>query len=164
MSQPYDPYQQQPQQQGYPPHQPYPQYGQGMYAPVPQQKPGTLGAVGVGLVGVSGLVLLVLAWMIGSDMGELFIDIARQGGQVSEETIAADPRFEQYIATSMVQWTVVQLVCLAGFVGWIISIVATATRRGRGAGIWGIVLGIISPIAGFIVGIIAMVPALTQIS
>jgi len=106
----------------------------------------------------------VLAWMIGSDMAELFIEIARQSGPVSEEAIASDPRFQDYIATSVMQWTVVQLACLAGLAGWIVSIVATATRRGRVAGIWGIVLGIVAPIAAFAVGIAAMVPALSQIS
>lgn len=167
MSQPYDPHQQQPYQlKPYDP-QPYPPYpvsgGQGMYAPVPQERPGTLGLVGVGLVGVSALVLMVLAWILGGDLADLVVDV---GGDrtVSQGTVTSDPRFEQYIATSMVQWTVVQLACLAGLVGWVISIVATASRRGRAAGIWGIVLGIIAPIAAFIVFVVAMVPSLGQIS
>jgi hypothetical protein len=43
---------------------------------------------------------------------------------------------------------------LFGFVGFILSIVATATKRGRVAGIFGIILGIILPVVSALISIL----------
>jgi hypothetical protein len=47
------------------------------------------------------------------------------------------------------------LSAIVGFVGWIIGIVATATRRGRAAGIFTIILGVLAPIIAVVVLFVA---------
>ena len=54
----------------------------------------------------------------------------------------------------------VTMACLTGLAGWIISIVATVQRRGRGFGIAGIVLGVLAlgfATAAFVVGIMPII-------
>jgi hypothetical protein len=41
---------------------------------------------------------------------------------------------------------ILSVVSLIGFACWVVSIVATATNRGRVAGIIGIILGVLAPI------------------
>ncbi|HEY5484207.1 MAG TPA: hypothetical protein VIK31_10420, partial [Propionibacteriaceae bacterium] len=49
---------------------------------------------------------------------------------------------------------------LLGFVGWIVGIVAVATKRGRAFGVVTIILGVLAPIAAFVAMFVAMGPYL----
>jgi len=49
---------------------------------------------------------------------------------------------------------------LLGFVGWILGIVAVATKRGRALGVVTIILGVLAPIAACVAMFAAMAPYL----
>jgi hypothetical protein len=50
------------------------------------------------------------------------------------------------------------LSAFVGFVGWILGIIAAATKRGRGFGVLTIILGILAPIVAFIVLFVVLAP------
>ena len=70
------------------------------------------------------------------------------------------PDFHPDYMTDEDQRAVIPVV-IVGFLGlcaWVVSIVATATDRGRAWGIVGIVLGVLAPIIGALMGGLAMMP------
>ncbi|GAB3821680.1 hypothetical protein GCM10028820_30670 [Tessaracoccus terricola] len=163
-------YSQQPQgypQQGYGQQAPYGTYGgTGMYQQGgdPEERPATLGLIGMAVVLVAAVVMCVVAWMAGQDMGELFLAAGVDPENMDPDALANDPVFQEWVARATGLWSIVLLCAVGGLVGWIISIVATATRRGRGFGIVGIIVGVVAPIVAFFVFVAAMVPAASQMT
>lgn len=148
----YDPqqYPAQPYQQQYPSayQQSWPQ------EPAPQSN--TLGMVGFGIVAVCTVVLAIAGYMIGSQMGQFVLDYGVDALQ------SPDPNDPLFIALSQRLQGVSMMAMLssfAGIAGWVVSIIAVSRRRGRSFGIWGIVLGILAPIIGFVAMFAGMWPA-----
>jgi hypothetical protein len=144
-SQPYPPSQPYPQAQPYAPAQPYPQgyptaqpypvagYAAGPAAPV--QRSGALGTI--------ALLIMVLATagsVIGvAMMADVINQVALAGGSSSYD--------EQMLQQKLgFPGLIVNVAGLIGFATWVVAIVATATNRGRVAGIIGIILGVLAPV------------------
>lgn len=162
------PYGQPPQQAhpyGYPAQQaPAQAYGQpaqgyapmGAYgaAPAPVKKSPILGIISLVVVLVCAGLLGAFMWRIGGVVGQL----ASSG--------AVDPDNQAALQAAVMSelggiWMLLANVAIyGGFAGWIMGIVATATKRGRGAGIAAIVLGVLAPIVSVLMVIPAMMPYL----
>ena len=137
------------------------QYG---YAAAPVVRPRTLGLIGLALVVVSTIAVTVVAWTGGQGFGQFFLDMESSGAVYNENDLMNDPLTQAYIksATGLVLAAVVA--CLAGTAGWIVSIVATAQRRGRGLGIVGIILGILSLPVSYAFFLAGFLPAFEQLN
>lgn len=156
------------QQQGYP-QQDYGQAayggygGTGMYQQgEPEERPATLGLVAMSIVVIAAVVLSVVSFMVGQEIGELFASTGLDPENVDPDVLANDPQFREWAARAQSQWTILTLSVLAGLVGWIMSIVAAATRRGRAFGIVGIIVGVAAPLVAFAVFFGGMWPFLAQ--
>ncbi len=144
------------QQSGYPtPQQAYQQGGPAMpYGQQPQQRSPLLGMVALGGVVVCTVVLSWFMWRIGSLFGP--IAVATGGSLTAEELTDA--------LTSQLGSNGMLALNIAGYGGmafWVTGIVATATRRGRGYGVWAIILGVLAPIIAAIILVAAIMPYLT---
>ncbi len=172
------------QQQGYP-QQPYgqPQYDQQAHGqqpypaqPYQQQYPSgyqqqwpteqapqsnTLGLIGFGIVAVCTVVLAVVGWIIGGAFGQFMLDY---GIDPTQNPDPSDPMLIAFSQQLQGPFMVGFLATIGGIAGWIVSIIATTRRRGRTFGIWGIILGILAPVIGFIAMFLAMMPAAQQIA
>lgn len=132
--------------QGYVPVAAIPAYGT-----PPTKKPSTLGVIALVLVVVCGVILSVFMWKIGAAFGPYMSDTTTSPEQ--DRQIAQD-----LTAQVGVLWPVLATIGgIGGFVGWILGIVATATKRGRGFGVTAIVLGVLAPI----IVLLAMAAALS---
>lgn len=151
-----------PQQQPHPaPHYPaQPQQYPPAYQQWPQEpeqpKSQTLGIVGFGLVALCTVILAVVGYLIGSRMGTFMLDYGVDVLQNQDPTdpliIALGQQVQGLVSGGM-------FATLGGIAGWVVSIVATTRRRGRTFGIWGIIVGILAPVLGFIAMVIGMWPA-----
>lgn len=142
MQQPQNPY-------GYVPGQFPPGYG-----PAPERS-GLLGWIGLAMVTVAGVAAAVMGRLFGGIAGQ-FVELQQQLG--SGTTLDAnDPRVQQIIQQNgwMGFGTPVFLLGLAGFV---VSIVAFATRRGRKPAVWGLILGVVLPVLSFALVVMAIMP------
>lgn len=152
-------------QQNYAQQAPYGGYGGGMYQQAgPEERPGTLGLVAMSVVVIAGVVLAVVAWMMGQQIGELFATTNLDPEAVDPDELANDPRFREWITRAGVQWNIVTFSVLGGIVGWVLSIVATATRRGRSFGIVGIIVGIAAPLIAVATFFGGMWPYISQMA
>ncbi|MCC2592881.1 hypothetical protein LKO27_05570 [Tessaracoccus sp. OS52] len=145
----------------YPGQAPYGAYGpNGLYDEAPVERSGTLGVVGLVIVIVAAVALLICSWLLGQALSDLFLAIGQDPTAINSEELARDPRFQEFANQASGQWLIASLAVVGGLVGWIMSIVATATRRGRGFGIMGIVLGVLAPVLALITLTVAMWPAM----
>lgn len=152
-------------QQNYTQQAPYGGYGGGMYQQAgPEERPATLGLIAMSVVVIAGVVLAVLAWMMGQQIGELFATTNLDPQAVDPDELANDPRFREWLTRAGTQWNIVTFSVLAGIVGWVLSIVATATRRGRGFGIAGIIVGVAAPLIAFATFFGGMWPHISQMA
>lgn len=160
-------YPQQPQQhyeqQAYPAQQYQQQYPPAYQQQWPQEQPqsNTLGLVGFGIVALCTVVVAVVGYLMGGQMGQFMLDYGIESMQNPDPNDPLMIAFSQQIGGL---GTAGMLATVAGIAGWIVSIIATAKRRGRTFGIWGIILGIAAPIIGFIAFFIAMMPAAQAIA
>lgn len=162
------------QQAPYPPHPygqpgvPSPQPG-GPYAPAMPTRSPLPGRIGLGLVLAGAIVATVAAWIIGVGYGHLFVDLVAAGhikpggATLDSQTLQRDPLFQQFVATNSVPITVMSMASWLGFAGWITSIVAVARRAGRKPGVWGIVLGVLAPVAMMAAMVLAALPAIQSL-
>jgi hypothetical protein len=159
-----------PTQQG--PNQPYGQpqqapnpYGQpqrgfvptsptGAYGTPPAKRSPILGIIGLALVVICGIVLSFSLWRMGGLIGQMAVN-----GTVE---INSQAQLQEAVLSQLGGvWTIlVNGSGLLGFVGWIIGIVAVATKRGRALGVVTIILGVLAPIAAFVAMFAAMAPYL----
>ncbi len=162
-----------PGQQSYPGQQPYP--GQQAYAgqqvwsqnqpqaAAPASRSSVLGVVGLVVVVLATGALIAAAWSFGAGLADFFLDLAGTGFPRDPDALVNDPRTIAYAEGAAGTIVAAVLSCVVGLVGWIISIVATATRRGRVFGIIGIVLGVLSlPLAYATVSLV-LSPVLNQL-
>lgn len=152
------------------PQQPYPQQGSGqqVYAVQPgygsaqtayQAQPATrsplLGMISLGVVVVCGVLMAYLFYRAGDIAGGL---MATSGPRLDQEQLQA----ELMARMSTVELMLWNFTMLGGMAAWICGIVATATKRGRGYGIWAIVLGVLAPIAAIAAMFVSLMPYLNR--
>ncbi len=150
-----------PTQQG--PTQPYGQPMQG-FAPTPMgaygaaaapaKKSPALGAIALALVVICGAISTFYLWRVGSVAGQFAVD-----GSLDTST---QPELVQEVLNQLggVLPMVGNASGFVGLLGWILGIVATATKRGRGFGITAIILGVLAPIIAVVALVIAVTPYL----
>ncbi|MBI4900519.1 MAG: hypothetical protein HY829_08590 [Actinobacteria bacterium] len=155
--QPYSfPAQQQPNQPGpYGEMQPYAQ-GAGLapgYTPAQTEKRSpVLGTAALVLVMVCGVVLSWAMWRLGGLVGPMAVD---GSVDLSSQTQVQQALLRQLGGT----WSVLLNGSLVlGFAGWVMGIVATATKRGRALGVTAIVLGVLAPFAAIGALVAALAP------
>jgi len=116
--------------------------GSGSYGPPAKPRSPILGIVGLGIVVVTGIIAILIGFSMAGPMAELMAYVPPGSTQIDASRLP--PELLEAMVGPM---TGLGLASFAGFVGWIISIVAAATNRGRGWGVAGIILGILAPIA-----------------
>jgi len=163
-NQPYGQPQQAPNQpygQPQPPVNPYgqPQQGfvptAGAYGTPPAKRSPILGIIALLVVLICGVVLSVSLFRMGGLLGQLAVN-----GTVE---ISSQTQLQEAVLSQLGGiWTLLVYGSgLLGFVGWIVGIVAVATKRGRAFGVVTIILGVIAPIAAFAAMFAAMAPYLS---
>ena len=149
------PYGQQPPQA---PNQPYgqPQQGfvptspTGAYGTPPAKRSPILGVIALAVVVICAVVLSMYLWQVGGIAGQVAVN-----GTIDTSNSA---ELQALILSQLGGWSVIgSLSGFLGFVGWIIGIVAVATKRGRAFGVVTIILGVLAPIAAFVAMFAAMV-------
>jgi len=148
-------------QQG--PNQPYgqPQRGfvptspTGAYGTPPAKRSPILGIIALLVVLICGVVLSVGLFRMGGLLGQLAVN-----GTVE---ISSQTQLQEEVLSQLGGiWTLLVYGSgLLGFVGWIVGIVAVATKRGRAFGVVTIILGVLAPIAAFAAMFAAMAPYLS---
>lgn len=159
---PYQPPQRGPQPYGQPSSYPAPgqPYGQpGGLAPVAGYTPSraekrspVLGALALVLVVVCGIALSWAMWRFGGLVGQLAVN-----GTVD---LSNQQELQQALVDELGgvwAWLVWGSVT-AGFAGWVMGIVAAATKRGTGLGVTAIVVGALAPFAAVGVLVAALAP------
>jgi hypothetical protein len=115
-----------------------------------------LGILGLALVVICGVILSVAMFRIGALVGQVVTN-----GNIDPTNQA---ELQQAVMAQMgggAVWGMLINGCtLAGFVGWVLGIVATATKRGRAFGIFAIVLGVLAPVIAIVMVVVALLPYL----
>ena len=134
---------------GYAPAQYPPGYGR------PPERSGVLGTVGLAMVTIAGVAACAMGYLFGTIAAE-FVDLALSLGG-SSAVNPSDPRMRQFVDQHpwMSLGTPVFLLGLAGF---IVCVVAFASRRGRKPALWGMILGVVLPIVAFALLVMAITP------
>lgn len=125
------------------------------YATPTANRSGALGIVGLIVVLAATITLIIVSWIGGQGFGQFILD-TEASGLYTEEDVVNSPVTMEYVRSATGIVLGATLACLAGLTGWVISIVATVQRRGRGFGIAGIILGVLSlgfATAAFVLGI-----------
>ena len=151
----------QPYGQPQPPVNPYgqPQRGfvptAGAYGTPPAKRSPILGIIALLVVLICGVVLSMSLFRMGGLLGQLAVN-----GTVE---ISSQTQLQEEVLSQLGGiWTLLVYGSgLLGFVGWIVGIVAVATKRGRAFGVVTIILGVIAPIAAFAAMFAAMAPYLS---
>jgi hypothetical protein len=145
------------------PAQPYGQPVQG-FAPTPMDAYGAtaaptkkspiLGIISLAIVVICGVVLTLYLYRIGVVAGPYAVsgtlDTTNQPELVQNVVNQLGGVLPMLGGTSI----------FVGLVGWILGIVATASKRGRGFGVMAIILGILAPIIAVVVLVVTLMPYL----
>jgi len=150
----------QPYGQPQPPVNPYgqPQQGfvptAGAYGTPPAKRSPILGIIALLVVLICGVVLSVSLFRMGGLLGQLAVN-----GTVE---ISSQTQLQEEVLSQLggIWNLLVYGSGLLGFVGWILGIVAVATKRGRALGVVTIILGVLAPIAACVAMFAAMAPYL----
>jgi hypothetical protein len=159
--QPYSyPTQQQPNQpQSYGEMQPYAQGADFVpgYTPAQSEKRSpVLGTAALVLVMVCGVVLSWAMWRLGGLVGLMAVN---GSVDLSSQTQVQQAVLQQLGGT----WSILLNGSMfLGFAGWVMGIVATATKRGRAFGVMAIVLGVLAPFAAIGALVAAMAPYISS--
>lgn len=114
------------------------------FVPVPAApKQPMLGIVALSIVGVGLAVLCYFMLTLGTMSGQLAPD-----GNLSDQQTDA---ILGHVGLGIL------LSCLVVFAGWVVGIVATAINRGRAYGIVSIVLGVLTPLIAFSLGVVGVI-------
>jgi len=131
-------------QQG--PNQPYgqPQRGfvptspTGAYGTPPVKRSPILGIIALAVVVICAVVLSMYLWQVGGIAGQVAVN-----GTIDTSNSA---ELQALVLSQLGGWSLIgSLSAFLGFVGWIIGIVAVATKRGRAFGVVTIILGVLAP-------------------
>src|SRR5664280_244218 len=148
---------------GQPPQAPNQPYGQpqrgfvptsptGAYGTPPAKRSPILGIIALLVVLICGVVLSVSLFRMGGLLGQLAVN-----GTVE---ISSQTQLQEEVLNQLGGiWTLLIYGSgLLGFVGWILGIVAVATKRGRALGVVTIILGVLAPIAACVAMFVAVAP------
>ncbi len=144
------------------PVQPYQGYAGGYpatsgYSAKPEaRKSPVLGIVGFAVVALAGIISVILGLVMADPMAAIVAMVPPGTTQIDMSTIP--PALLDQLTGPMSGF---MLAGLAGIGGWVVSIIAAVTNRGRGWGIAGIIVGIIAPVAALIAMSIAAVAAVS---
>lgn len=147
------------------PSQPYGQPASGYSAPAAAYQPSpiqekkrssVLGIIALALVVICGIGLSVGMFQFGALIGQMIKD----GSINSSDQPAIQNAIIQKIGSGTMM--LLNVIGIFGFVGWIMGIVATVTKRGRAFGIVAIILGVIAPLAAFGAIALGMAPYLPK--
>jgi len=147
---------------GQPPQGPNQPFGQpqqgfvptaGAYGTPPAKRSPILGIIALAVVVICAVVLSMYLWQVGGIAGQVAVN-----GTIDTSNQA---ELQALVLSQLGGWSLIgSLSAFLGFVGWIIGIVAVATKRGRAFGVVTIILGVIAPIAAFAAMFVAMAPYL----
>ena len=158
------------QQYGQPPYgqqqyyAPYPQGGQQPSWPQEQQpRSNTLGMVGLGIVAVCAIVLTVVAYLMGQQMGQFMVDYGVDPATMQNPD-PTDPMVIAFAQQLQGLYGAGIAATLIGIAGWIASIVAVVQRKGRTYGTWGIIVGVAAPVIAFFALVAGMMPFLQALA
>lgn len=132
------------------------QYAQ---ADIPGQKSARgpmLGMLAFAVLAVSVVVGSIAGFQIMQLVGNLMVS---NGISEADQAVLAQMLSQELASQYPLQAMLLNITGWAGFVAWIIGIVATATNRGRLWGVLTIILGVLTPVIMVIVVIVAMGPA-----
>jgi hypothetical protein len=101
-----------------------------------------LGITGAVIVTLCAIVGCVSTWMFGTTLGELIIASGLNTTDVQEIVFANQAELNATLMPSM-------LASVVGVAGLVLSIVAVVKKNGRPWGIFGIILGVLAPLAMF---------------
>ena len=133
---------------GQPPQAPNP-YGQpqqgfvptsptGAYGTPPAKRSPILGIIALAVVVICAVVLSMYLWQVGGIAGQVAVN-----GTIDTSNSA---ELQALVLSQLGGWSLIgSLSAFLGFVGWIIGIVAVATKRGRAFGVVTIILGVLAP-------------------
>ncbi len=139
-------------------------YGQPManpYAQAYQASPKSpmLGRIALAFVLVAGVIGSAISYVLGSGLGQLLAELGLDAATAAgADAVANNPAFLAFAENNAGLANGLATASFVGFVAWVTAIVASATRRGRTAGVWGIVLGVLAPIVMFIAAMAGMWP------
>ena len=141
--------------------QPYPGYPGGYPASSQAAKPEArrspvLGIVGFAIVALAGVISVILGLVMADPMAAIVALVPPGTTEIDMSTIP--PALLEQLTAPM---SGLMLTGLAGTAGWVVSIIAAVTNRGRGWGVAGIILGIIAPVAALIAMSVAAVAAVS---
>ena len=144
--------------------QPYP-YGYAAQPPAsyqrPQQRSSLLGLIALAVVAVTAIVGVVLAFNFGHALSSVLIATGIDPTDPNAaQQLQDNPAFRQFALSNAGAVNGIGFASLAGIAGWVVGIVAAATRRGRLWGIVAIILGILAPVAMIAAMVVGMMPAL----
>lgn len=156
--------------QGYDP-QAYPPAAYGQYPAYPVAQPQwdttpvaenkMLGMVGFAIVAVTAIVLAVVLYLVGGEVGAFMVDYGIDVAANPDPTDPAIIALSQQINGLSILATIATVV---GIVGWVVSIVATVRRSGRRFGVWGIIVGILAPVLGIVAMMAGLWPHLAVLA
>lgn len=135
------------------PTQPY-----GSYYGAEGPKSPTLGYVGLGLVVIATIACCVTAYVGGTNLNDVMQIV--KSTTVDSQNLPPEADAPMGRAGLMLMLGIGASV--VGLAGWICSIIATSQKRGRPAGITGIVVGIIAPVLAFIIFVAMLMPSINQ--
>ncbi len=133
----------------------YPSSGYATATPTGRKSP-LLGILGFGVVVVTAIIAVLIGLGMAEPMSQV-IALAPPGS--TEIDVESIPPGLMDQLTAPLGW--LTLAGLVGTGGWIASIVAAISNRGRGWGVAGIILGILAPIAALIAMSVAAVAAVS---
>ncbi|HEX7396817.1 MAG TPA: hypothetical protein VF312_04675, partial [Propionibacteriaceae bacterium] len=134
---------------GQPPQGPNQPYGQpqrgfvptsptGAYGTPPAKRSPILGIIALAVVVICAVVLSMYLWQVGGIAGQVAVN-----GTIDTSNQA---ELQALVLSQLGGWSLIgSLSAFLGFVGWIIGIVAVATKRGRAFGVVTIILGVLAP-------------------
>ena len=152
-NQPYGQPQQAPNPYGQPQQGFVPTSPTGAYGTPPAKRSPILGIIALAVVMICAVVLSMYLWQVGGIAGQVAVN-----GTIDTSNQA---EIQALVLSQLGGWSLIgSLSAFLGFVGWIIGIVAVATKRGRAFGVVTIILGVLAPIAACVAMFAAMMPYL----
>ena len=137
-NQPYGQPQQAPNPYGQPQRGFVPTSSAGAYGTPPVKRSPILGIIALAVVVICAVVLSMYLWQVGGIAGQVAVN-----GTIDTSNSA---ELQALVLSQLGGWSLIgSLSAFLGFVGWIIGIVAVATKRGRAFGVVTIILGVLAP-------------------
>ena len=137
-NQPYGRPQQAPNPYGQPQRGFVPTSPTGAYGTPPAKRSPILGIIALAVVVICAVVLSMYLWQVGGIAGQVAVN-----GTIDTSNSA---ELQALVLSQLGGWSLIgSLSAFLGFVGWIIGIVAVATKRGRAFGVVTIILGVLAP-------------------